>query len=186
MRRVIMGEIPPNLSMDDAHKVLIGSNSITLPKGVDLISNPDGTYNLMRGNDVISEHLKFNPDGTLSADALKNLADNHVGVNSGNMKIGPKNILAMDESLTKKINRNLWYDNDTPKPVFDKNELKLFWGGKYGTGIDANGNYVFDAKHMMPGGSFHKNFSVDAQDAISHGKLKMLFSLSKDTQNQVF
>lgn len=94
--------------------------------------------------------------------------------------------LAAHQNNTQHIHRTLWYDNDTPKPVFDKNELKLWWGGNRGTGIDANGNYVFNMKHMLPDGSYHKNFSADAQALLQSGKLKMLFSLSQDTQNQVF
>lgn len=100
--------------------------------------------------------------------------------------VSPKEFLASHPDGMEKIRRVLWYDNDTPKPIFDKNELKLWWGGKQGTGIDTNGNYVFNMKHMLPNGSYHKTFSADAQDLMQSGKLKMLFSLSRDTQNQVF
>jgi len=100
--------------------------------------------------------------------------------------VSPQEYLAAHHDGMEKIRRLLWYDNDTPKPIFDKNELKLWWGGTRGTGIDAHGNYVFNMKHMLPDGSYHKNFSADAQDLMQSGKLKMIFSLSKDTQNQVF
>ncbi|TSA43748.1 hypothetical protein D4R49_02360 [bacterium] len=80
------------------------------------------------------------------------------------------------------ISRDGWYDNDTPKPVFDKNELKLWWGGEKNTGIDASGNYVFSARHMVPEGSYHGGLSANAQELMKEGKLKMLLSLSQGTQ----
>lgn len=80
------------------------------------------------------------------------------------------------------VSRDGWYDNDTPKPVFDKNELKLWWGGDHNTGIDAKGDYVFSMKHMVPEGSYHNGLSADAQELVKEGKLKMLLSLSQGTQ----
>ncbi|MDP1707166.1 MAG: glycosyltransferase [bacterium] len=87
-----------------------------------------------------------------------------------------------NHKLGTHISRDGWYDNDTPKPVFDKNELKLWWGGDRNTGLDANGNYVFSAKHMVPEGSYHNGLSANAQELMREGKLKMLLSLSQGTQ----
>ena len=87
-----------------------------------------------------------------------------------------------NHKLGTHISRDGWYDNDTPKPVFDKNELKLWWGGDKNTGIDASGNYVFSAKHMVPEGSYHGGLSANAQELMKEGKLKMLLSLSQGTQ----
>ncbi len=83
------------------------------------------------------------------------------------------------------IRRKLWLDNDTPKPVFDKNEQLLHLGGKGYSGIDADGNFVFTMKHMTPDGSYHSGLSVDAQKLADEGKLKLLLSMTRDTQNQV-
>lgn len=85
-------------------------------------------------------------------------------------------------NLGTHISRDGWYDNNTPKPVFDKNELRLTLGGVKGTGIDASGHYVFSVKHMTPEGSYHGNFSANAQELMKEGKMKMLLSLSKGTQ----
>lgn len=87
--------------------------------------------------------------------------------------------------LFDRIRRKLWYDNDTPKPIFDKNEHRLHFGGKGYSGIDENGNFVFTMKHMTPDGSYHGGLSADAQKLAGEGKLKLLLSMTRDTQNQV-
>lgn len=87
-----------------------------------------------------------------------------------------------NHKLGTHISRDGWADNNTPKPVFDKNELRLTLGGVKGTGIDANGHYVFSVKHMTPDGSYHNNWSANAQELMKEGKMKMLLSLSKDSQ----
>lgn len=87
------------------------------------------------------------------------------------------------------IHRKLWYDNDTPKPKFDRNELQTHWGGEKGTGIDKDGNYVLDVSKMTPDGSFHSGInrlSANAQELLKEGKLKFLISASRETQNKVF
>lgn len=183
-RRWIMGDFP-KMDASNMHGLIVGGNHINLPEGADLVRNTDGTYDLVRGEEVFGQHLKFNTDGTLTEEAKNALANNGVLIKSSEVLAGPKEILKMHENLTTKVHRTLWYDNDTPKPVFDKNELKLWWGGNHGTGIDAEGNYVLNMKHMMPDGSYHGKFSVDAQEAMQSGKMKMMFSLSQDTQNQV-
>lgn len=97
--------------------------------------------------------------------------------------ITSREFVAAHEDLFSKIKRGTWGDNDTSK--FDKNELKLHWGGQHGSGIDAKGNFVFNVKHMMPGGSYHNEKNWDPQELMREGKLKMLLSLSRDTQNNV-
>ncbi len=94
-----------------------------------------------------------------------------------------KNYVENHRDLFSSIKRGVWADNDTLKP--DKNELKMHWGGEKGSGVDANGNYVFNIKHMTHSGSFHGGKHWDPQELMKEGKIKMLISLSKDTQNQV-
>jgi hypothetical protein len=185
VRRWLMGELPPRLDLNHLHTVVINGRSISLPEGADLIKNSDGTASLMRGKELLAENLHFNKDGSLTKEAQAALMNKDVLVNSHGAA-SAQEMLAANKASTHQVHRVLWYDNDTPKPIFDKNELKLWWGGNQGTGIDAQGNYVFNIKHMAPDGSYHKNFSVDAQKAMASGKLKMLLSLSRDTQNHVF
>lgn len=84
---------------------------------------------------------------------------------------------------THAIHRS-WYDNDTKN--FDKNELRTHWGGEKGTGINAEGKYVLDVGRMTPDGSSHAGMSANAQELLKEGKLKLLISASRETQNQVY
>lgn len=113
----------------------------------------------------VSGELPNNPNGNHGAFVnSKDFAENH-------------------REMFSHIKRDAWADNNTAK--FDRNELKLWWGGKEGTGIDSSGNYVFNVKHMSSDGSFHGDKKWDPQELMREGKMKMLLSLSKDTQNQV-
>ena len=104
-------------------------------------------------------------------------------ISSHETVVGTKDFIKEHENLFSKIRRGAWADNGTPRP--DKNELKLWWGGNEGTGIDKNGNFVFNVKHMTHGGSFHDGKHWDPQELMKEGKMKLLLSLSGDTQNQV-
>lgn len=84
---------------------------------------------------------------------------------------------------TTQIKRDLWFDNDTPKPRFDKNELGIRWGGVQGTGMNAKGEIVLSVKNMAPGGSFHGATKINAQDLMTQGKLTAFISLSQGTQH---
>jgi hypothetical protein len=189
--RRLLPHTSPLMPSDHMHDQLIGSSHVDLPEGATLHANPDGTYDLLRDGEVFVPHvpLTFNHDGTLS-DASKDFLSGHdIGSNTSIVGGGTESAAQYVHAhggLTHHVHRTLWYDNDTPKPVFDKNELKEWWGGEHGTGIDEHGNYVFSMKHMLPKDSYHAATSVDAQERMHAHGLKMLFSLSRDTQHQVF
>ncbi|MEN9582318.1 MAG: hypothetical protein RL641_272 [Candidatus Parcubacteria bacterium] len=142
----------------------------------------------------MQDDLHFNSDGSLTEETKNLLANEGVYVDEKINSIVEKSqgTVSPDEYVknhpggTHDIHRKLWADNNTPKPIFDKNELKLWPGGPGNTGIDAHGNFVYDVKHMTADGSFHKDFSADAQKLMGEGKLKMLISLSRGTQMHVF
>lgn len=179
----------PRMDTSSMQDVAFGSQHFSIPRGASLLKNPDGTLRLMRGEEIIADKLPVGSKGQLTTEARSIFEANDVRVKGGLVseirteKLSPQEYIEKNRGMFRHIRRNLWYDNDTPAPVFDKNELKLWWGGK--SGIDAKGNYVFSVKHMMRNGSFHKHFRVDAQDAMKSGKLKMLFSLSRGTQCDV-
>jgi hypothetical protein len=191
LRRYVTGEQPmvTNASLYEAAQ--IEDTHIDLPEGVTLVQNADSTFNFLRNDEVIAEHIaiRLDPDGSLDDETEKALAKS--GITSTFGLIGEKTTETVHESVgdyvknhaegMQRIHRELWYDNDTPHP-FDKNELRTDWGGQNGTGIDANGNYVFNVSRMTEDGSVHGSESVD----VTKGGLKMLFSFSKDTQHQVF
>ncbi|MDD5489619.1 MAG: hypothetical protein PHP25_02990 [Candidatus Moranbacteria bacterium] len=182
----------PRMDARHMQDFAFGEQHFSLPRGASLLKNPDGTLQLLRGKDILVDHIPVDAKGHLTPDGRSLLASHDVKISGPEIggpghshDLTPKDYIEKNKGLFHHIKRTLWYDNDTPAPVFDKNELKLWWGGKGGTGIDTNGNYVFNVKHMMPNGSYHKNLSVNAQDAMKSGKLKMLLSLSRGTQCDV-
>ncbi len=189
VKHLIQGDLP-KVNIGNIHEVLVGGNHIKLPEGVNMVKNPDGTYNLVgSGGKVFGEHLTTNPDGTFTPEAKNILAHNGVNMDSHLTDKTIHKSVSVDEHVKnasgmKDVHHRMWMDNNTAE--FDQNELATKWGGVNGTGIDANGNYVLNVDHMSPDGSFHGDLSADAQELMKAGKLKMLFSMSDGTQNKVF
>lgn len=189
-RRFIPGT-GPRMPLGELHTVSVGNTTMQLPEGVDLIQNGDGSYDLLRAGDVVADNvpLTFEENGDLTQAAKELLAKEDVGATfaiTEGETVTAAAYVQEHEELTHHVRRGLWYDNDTPKPTFDRNELKQWWGGENGTGIDANGNFVFSVDQMSAEGSYHGDMSVDAQERMQAGELKMLLSLSRDTQHHVF
>ena len=174
-----------------AHEFICGNSHLQLPEGAQIIENPNDTYSIIRDGKVIGDHVKlyFNGDGDLSEETKKMLAGHDIWTNrtvvGGISNVSATEYVKHNPELHK-IHRELWYGNDTPKPVYDFNELKTWWGGTHGTGVDANGNYVFNMSRMTSDGSWQGMENVDAPDQIKHHGLKMLFSISRDSQHNVF
>jgi hypothetical protein len=189
VKHLIQGDLP-KVNVGSMHEVLVGGNHIKLPEGVNMVQNPDGTYNLVgSGGKVFGEHLTTNPDGTFTPEAKNILARNGVNMDSHLTEKTINKSVSVDEHVKnasgmKDVHHRMWMDNNTAE--FDQNELATKWGGVNGTGIDANGNYVLNVGHMSPDGSFHGDISADAQELMKAGQLKMLFSMSDGTQNKVF
>lgn len=191
MRRLVSHDTP-RMDVSHMHEVSIGRGAnVKLPEGMDLAKNNDGSFNIIQkeSQEAIAGNIRFDSDGTLAEESKKILQDrgifsenilNHIDESKTD---GAKDFIKNHENLFSKIKRVGWADNDTVRP--DKNELKLWWGGEKGTGVDANGNYVFNMKHMTQSGSFHGGKHWDPQALMKEGKIKMLLSLSQDTQNQV-
>lgn len=190
LRRLLPGS-SPRMPFEDPHTVMLGNTAIELPKGADLVANPDGTYNLLRGGEVIADKLdlKLDAQGNLTEASRALLGGNDVAATyalTEGRTVSSAEYVNEHKDLTHQVRRGLWYDNNTPKPVFDHNELRQWWGGKNNTGVDAKGNFVFSVDRMTSGGSFHGDQSIDAAGQTKAGGLKMLFSLNRDTQHQVF
>ncbi len=185
-----------HMSMDNAHTFDLNGAHMNLPEGVDMVANPDGTVDILRDGAPFAEDvpLSFDADGSLTQASIDALRGHGIDasfeqltvINGTEITESPSEYIDHHPDATQNADRTLWYDNDTPKPVFDQNELKLWWGAPGNDGIDADGNYVFNVEHMTSGGSFHDSLSVDAQKLLAEGKLKMQFSLSSETQDHVF
>jgi hypothetical protein len=175
-------------------EAIVDGTHMQVPDGVSIEQNPDHTISILRNGEVVSDHvpLRLDEQGNLSEETQQALAKSGVSADFG--LIGEKTTENIHESVQDyvnkhaegmtKVHRDLWYDNNTPHP-FDKNELRTDWGAG-GTGIDANGNYVFNVARMSDAGSFHGSETIDASGQVHKGALKMLFSFSRDTQHQVF
>lgn len=179
-------------------KILPTGERIEFPEGTELElisgSNPPA-YTFSLDGEVLPSPVHFSA-GHLDAQSIEMLREHGVGIQTGTLmvnELSPESMAAgAHEELTpsqyveehsdvyKRIHRDGWYDNDTVRP--DKNELRLGWGGHHKSGIDAEGNYVFSVAGMKEGGSHHGGLSADLKESLADGKLKMLLSLSKDTQ----
>ncbi len=199
-RRFLFGG-GPRIPMGVGHEEIIGGNIHThLPDGVDLTENPDGSYNLMHGNDVVVKDLTIDPvTHQLTPESLAALRA--ADVNTDAVFIGENTTETVTKSATEymrdhqelgtHISRD-WMGNDTPmyedpnNPGHllgaDFNELKAQWGGVGGSGFNENGDAVFNVKHMLNDGSWRDDISVAAHDQMENKNLFLLLSVTKDGQ----
>ncbi|HTH93207.1 MAG TPA: hypothetical protein VL576_01875 [Candidatus Paceibacterota bacterium] len=210
-RRSISGEVPRmpmgNETLGVIHNPLgSGDYNMRLPQGVSLTDHGNGVFDIVRNGETVASNVKaFDPSGHMNPDLKFELLKHDIYAGDPAMVGGHDPQSAMDyinghKGDTQLVHRELHYDNDTPK-VFDKNELEEKWGGtgirnsfdhagKFvgyeGSGLDEHGNYVLNINRMAADGSYHNHLSVNAQEAMKKGGLKMLFSVSRDTQQHVF
>lgn len=173
----------PTVEIGAANQVKLSHNTL-------LNVRQDGNYDLTRSDgSVIAEKLHFS-GGTLDQHSQDVL--HHLGISATAEHLQTQTTETIQRSANEFVNahpeafsqihRIGWYDNNTPH-IFDKNELKMYWGGN--NGLDANGNYVYNISHMTAGGSVHGGLSTNAQQLISEGHARLLISASKDTQGHV-
>ncbi|MFZ2975109.1 MAG: hypothetical protein WA055_00585 [Candidatus Moraniibacteriota bacterium] len=192
LRRYVMGDLP-RMDASQMHEEVFGNTHFKLPAGVDFHKNANGSFDLLQNGNPIAKGLTLDQNGHLTNEAHQILKDENILTSDSTQQISsggtkeiihsPKEYVKNHENLFEKIKRGSWADNDTLKP--DKNELKLWWGGEKGTGIDSNGKYVFNMKHMIPAGSSHAGTHWNPEELLKEGKMKLLISLSEDSQNQV-
>ncbi|HSW78627.1 MAG TPA: hypothetical protein VLF88_01235, partial [Candidatus Babeliales bacterium] len=137
--------------------------------------------------------IGFDEQGNLDHDSRAaltslhwNLDQHHIQYNDHHLKhfhhrVSPHHYVAGHPKEFVPFHRELWYDNNTPGN-YDLNELREYWGGN-GTGINANGDYVLNVAHMLPGWSFHDSQAANAPNLIHNGKMYIALSMSKDTQH---
>lgn len=192
LRRWMTGE---TFSHHVSGEVKYPAGASGFPEGVDMVQSTDGTWTLqVDGNDAI-KNLVLNPDGTIAEKSKQILENNGFFVRDLpsvliegepiTTETGAKQYIEQHPELFDEVKRKLWYDNNTPAPKFDKNELKLWWGGDKNAGLTETGDFVMDVKHMFPKGSFHGAEFTNAIEQFKNGSLKLLLSLSKDTHDQV-
>ncbi|QQR49911.1 hypothetical protein IPF86_02360 [Candidatus Nomurabacteria bacterium] len=175
--------------------IIVGNGKMLLPEGVSIHASPDGTtYEILNGDQTVASgvHLKFNPDGTLAPGSQAELAQHGIvpSMTQASHEVsqhvsGTAHDYMQNHPDARQIHRDGWMDNDTR--TSNLNELKTHWGSGIGApSMDAQGNITMNIAHMTQGGSFHEGMHVDVPGQASSGNMKMLFSLSLDSQHRVF
>ncbi len=199
LRRWIMNDTP-RMPTDHMHEVVLGATHMHLPDGVELEKNADGTFDIVRGDEVLSNDipLVFGADGNLSQVSQDLLKQDDIYSNFAKSgKIWNDTDYVNNAKDMHHVIPD-YMDNDSKE--FDFNEQKLWWGGEtdgtpidpahitdhHNTGLDTKGNFVFSTSHMTEGGSFHKNIHLDAPELQADKKLTVLLSVSQGTQDHVF
>lgn len=204
LRRYLTGDVV-YLSETGVHVVEIGGREIVLPDGVELIQQEGNLYNLSRHGEVLSA-VEFTDSGEVTALGAQQLTEAGVSLSNQNDKEtviktiietqlienDQEQIISAEEYLNRHadditlIDRGTWYDNNTPAPVFDKNELRMWWGGEGNTGITESGDFAYSIEQMTETGSYHGALSADAQKLAQEGKLRLLLTMNENSQGRVF
>lgn len=190
LRRILGGE-QPKIPHGGWQELMVGSTHLRVPSGVgvDLANDGKGMYWFLKDGQPISDHFTLNPDGTLTKEATRALQGAGIQTTQEvhaftEMRPGVQKTedFIKTHPGSQSIHRVRWYDNDTPKPIIDQNE-KLLTGGHR---LDSHGNIVYSMKHMTEDGSHTGKHSINPKELMKQGKLKLLFSLSRDSQRTVY
>lgn len=167
--------------------------TLTVPEGMEVQNNPDGTVNLSYG-DMRVDNVPMEKDGSLSPEALARLREQGLQVTDVSYAADMPETKTVHGSLhefmeanrsqTEHVTRVGWSDNDTVRP--DQNELKIWWGGKDNNGIRPGGGYQFDISQMTAGGSSHDGLHENWKELAKNGELKMFISPSTGEQAHPF
>lgn len=108
--------------------------------------------------------------------------NSHLIGETSQAQVGASEYISNHQEDIIKVIRENWMDNNSEK--FDLNELRLKWGGD--SGLDNDGNISLHIKDMTSGGSFHDNIGIDVPESTGAGAMKVIFSLTNETQGEVF
>ncbi len=169
------------------------SGALELPSNYTMSTNPNGSLFITDPTGAkIVDNLTTNPNGTFTAASLADLQHANISVadttstvdipHSVTQQVTAKQFLANHPGTGTPVERDFWYDNNTPAPRFDKNELGLHWGGANNTGVTANGTVQMSVATMTAGGSYHGLEHTNWATEADQGHLKLAVSLSRDTQ----
>jgi hypothetical protein len=167
------------LQLPDGYKLNADGHSIIGPDSKPAVGGLDWSHNGQL-SDASIDALKDKGFG-VDAQAMHYMAHHNV---TDKVHHSPHEFFRHGHHGFVRDTRELWYDNNTPAPVFDQNELRMDWGAS-GTGIDDHGNYVFNVSRMTADGSFHDGLSANAQHLAHEGKLVVALSMTKDSQHFV-
>ena len=181
------------------HTVLPNGGTLDLPQGYNVVEGANGAYTIEApdGSTVVSSsEISFDQNGVPTPESIALLEQKNITVASTGAYVEhstttTKNVTVAEYNkqnagATTQVKRDFWYDNNTPKPIFDKNELGLQWGGTNGNGVGADGSVKMNVGSMTENGSYHGDKNTSWSQAARDGKLKLAVSASKDTQGTVY
>ena len=168
------------------------TSKLNLPQGYNAeVNHGNGTLTITGPDGKEYTDLRLNPDGSLSGSAEAtlradgfNIIDNQ-DVVTGTPEVTHENVSTdtfykNHEHDMKLIHHKLWFDENTPAPKFDLNELGLQ------NSVDEHGNVIISIQGMTAGGSFHGASSVDWHEAAKEGHMKIFLSAGKGHQAHAF
>ncbi|AGL62409.1 hypothetical protein L336_0707 [Candidatus Saccharimonas aalborgensis] len=169
------------------------SGALELPSNYTMSTNPNGSLFITDPTGAkIADNLTTNPNGTFTTASLADLQHANISVvdttstvntpHSVTQQVTAKQFLVNHPGVGTPAGRDFWYDNNTPAPKFDKNELGLHWGGANSTGVTTNGTVQMSVATMTGNGSFHGLEHTNWATEADQGHLKLAVSLSRDTQ----
>jgi hypothetical protein len=173
------------------HTIGEGKSVYDVSSDHDLVTNGDNTVSLVdpTGHATV-DRLPLAADGSLPQPSIDTLHQHGMTVldkTSTHDIVGQKTVPVGTQQYVEKhgvsITHDLWYDNNTPAPVFDRDELDLQWSGN--DGLAANGGYSLNVTNMTPDGSFTGDQSVNWVEQAQQGTLKLAVSGSVDSQGSV-
>lgn len=181
----------------ETHAIAGHKGVVQLPEGYKVTAGNDGQFGIEdpEGHHI-ADGLSVDKAGKLTPASLDTLHNQGIGVEDHSKratittektkKVSIKDYVKHHKNETTKVTRDFWYDNNTPKPTFEKNELGLSWGGEDGKGVGKHDDIKMSIAGMTQGGSYHNGESVSWEEAAKEGKLKVAISASRDTQTDVF
>ncbi len=158
---------------------------LALPQGATATGSA-GDFSVHFGNTTV-EHLSLE-NGALSARSLQALHDHgmstmtaadHIVHESHTAALSPREYV--ESHSLPRIHRDMWFHD---QKIADQN----FGGQHYGNELrlwpDGHGGYT--TEQLTADGSYTRDLSIDARDLMQQGKLKLLVSLSRETQDKPF
>ena len=182
---------PSHMGMGHAITAVFNGHNINIPEGTSLVNNADGTFDLLRGGNVVSSHFlpTFNASGELDAASISRLGQDGIMVSTTHQIIdstkevtgSAKDWMHNHPGETIKVRHDAFMDQNSPMvpdPAHpghligaDGNEPLTQWGGIHGTGINAKGDAVMNISHMTSDASYHGNISVNVPEEVAKGNV---------------
>lgn len=170
-----------------------GEVSTVFKTDQNVIDHHDGTLAFIGpdGNPTV-DLVPISQNGQLPQSSIDVLREHNLSVTehvdrietraTSTIQVSPDEYVDRHPELMTTVQREFWYDNDTP--FADGNELGLHWSGENGSTPD--GGFALNVSNMSALGSTHEGQTVSWSEQASAGTLKLAVSASINSQSEVF